>query len=224
MNLKTVVSESQRAAIEAAVVAAEAHTAAEIVPVIATASGRYDRAEDLAGVGLGVLFMIGCWILFQREDATAGDWNGLPLALPFIWIVVAFLVGFFVGLLLTSRVWFLRRLLTSGRQMREEVAQQARQMFFDQRIHRTRAGSGILIYVSMYERLALVLADESAQEVLGEAGLNQIRDELILAMRGGSVATALCAAIKAAGDRLEGTMPRQEDDRDELPSRLVLLG
>ena len=43
-------NQEERLAITTAVFEAEVETAGEIVPVVATSSGRYDRAEDLFGV------------------------------------------------------------------------------------------------------------------------------------------------------------------------------
>ena len=46
-------SDEQRRAVAQAVAEAEGKTSAEIVPVVATASGRYDRAEDIVGLWTG---------------------------------------------------------------------------------------------------------------------------------------------------------------------------
>ena len=45
-------NDEQRATIDQAVADAESKTSAEIVPVVATASGRYDRAEDIVGMAM----------------------------------------------------------------------------------------------------------------------------------------------------------------------------
>ena len=58
---------SDRQQVAAAVAAAESQTSAEIVPVIAAASGRYDRAEDLVGLWTAVALMA----LFGRFGASS---------------------------------------------------------------------------------------------------------------------------------------------------------
>ena len=58
-------SDTDRQAIEAAVAAAEQRTSAEIIPVVATASGRYDRAEDLFGVIVALVALSVAWLGFQ---------------------------------------------------------------------------------------------------------------------------------------------------------------
>ena len=223
MNINNHLTEKDRAAIDAAIAEVERKTPGEVVPVVAAASGRYDRAEDFAGLAFGLTAMIGTWILFQRET-TPDDWNALPLALPFLWIVVVFIVMFIIGMVLATQLWFLRRLFTSSKHMRDEVAEKARQVFFDQRIHRTQSRDGLLIYISLYEKLALLLADESVEQAIGEAGLNELRDQLIADLKRGNLAEALCAVIHEAGNKMADKMPPPDkDDQDELANTLVVL-
>jgi uncharacterized membrane protein len=47
--------QQQRKQVAQAVVEAEANTSCEIVPVVATVSGRYDRPEDIIGLWLAVI-------------------------------------------------------------------------------------------------------------------------------------------------------------------------
>lgn len=60
--------EEERRRINDAIIEAESRTSAEILCVVATDSGRYDRAEDMAGLLGGVLAMSAAWVLFQRVD------------------------------------------------------------------------------------------------------------------------------------------------------------
>ena len=71
----SVFSEDERQQINDAVIAAESKTSAEIIPVIATESGRYDRPEDMAGLTCGVVSVIVAWALFQRVDDLSGKWG-----------------------------------------------------------------------------------------------------------------------------------------------------
>ena len=50
-----VIGPDDRAKIEAAIASAETKTSAEVVVIVATRSGLYDRAEDLVGLVLGLL-------------------------------------------------------------------------------------------------------------------------------------------------------------------------
>ena len=87
----------EKTRIHNAVVDAEALTSAEIVPVVATSSGRYDRAEDVAGLWVGVISMAVAWFLLRAQGGVAADWGTawsrfeLPILLGCV--VVGFIVG-----------------------------------------------------------------------------------------------------------------------------------
>ena len=78
---KPLLSDSERLSVNQAISAAERRTAAEIVPAVARASGRYDRPEDIVGLWIGIL---ACGVTYlvtlkfkiygnQRVARTAGD-------------------------------------------------------------------------------------------------------------------------------------------------------
>jgi putative membrane protein len=221
---RSILSDEDRAEVNRAVQEAESLCSAEIVPVIARASGRYDRAEDLAGFVVALLAMSAAWVLLQREDPGAGGWDGLGLTLP-LWALLSILVaGFAVGALVASRVGLIRRLLTPAAHRRAEVAARARAGFFDARVHHTRAAGGLLIYVSLEERLALLLADEAVLGALGQEGLDALRDGLLAGLRRREpVALVLAATIREAGRRLGPGLPAAASERNELPDAVVIL-
>jgi len=211
-----------RRRIDAAVAAAESRTAVEIVPVVATASGRYDRAEDIAGLWLGIVALVVAWSFYPESRAEAGSWGGLSPALEIVTYVAATLGGFFLGVILAMRVAPLRRLFTPRNEMRDDVATRARQVYFDSSVHHTAGGTGLLIYVSLFERLAVVLGDRTIVERLGEPALDELCATLTSAMRA-DPAGAIERTIRAAGEKLGAVLPRADDDVNELPDALVTL-
>jgi len=70
-------SDQQRRQIEEAVAAAEAKASCEIIPVVATVSGRYDRPEDLIGLWLAFLAAVSLWLALPGA-AEQGTWDTLP--------------------------------------------------------------------------------------------------------------------------------------------------
>ncbi len=211
------------ARINAAVSAAETRTTAEIVPVVAAASGRYDRGEDLVGVWLGLMTMSLVWLLWPDRAARPGHWGGPWPLRELLALLVAFLAGFTAGTALASRVRALRRPFVTARQMRDEVESKARQVFFDRRVHHTAAASGLLVYVSLFERHAAVYADQAVLERIGEPALRELCDGLTASLRSGPLPDALCRAIEAAGERLATTLPRSGEAKNELADAVVLL-
>ena len=222
-NASSRFSASDRQRINQSVQAAESLTSAEIVPVVATASGRYDRAEDLAGLWLGVLLVIAVSIYWPAEAAESGSWGTSPVVVQTLKLVGAILGGFLVGAVLCSKNAWLRRLFTPAVQMRVEVHQTARSVFFDNRMHHTQGGGGLLIYISLFERMAVILADRQILEALGQPRLDELCHTLTLQLHQDRLTEALCLTIQAAGEMLQQTLPRSVSDVNELPDSLVMI-
>ncbi len=216
-------SDDARARIVKAVAIAESKTSAEIVPVVATASGRYDRAEDIAGLFVGAISAAVAWLLFEEYAPPAADWGFSLSTLKLPAMLLALVAGFVLGAFVASRVGLLRALFTPRAQMRDEVAARARAVFFDSRIHHTEGQTGVLVFVSLHERLAAVISDKAVAEKVGQAALDEVRDRLVIGLRAGALTDAICAAVEAAGEKLGPVLPREEADVNELPDALVLL-
>ena len=74
VRASTFFPEEDKVLIEKAIADAEQATSGEIVPVVATRSGRYDRAEDLVGIILGLVVVSLVWVIFQNIEPRAGEW------------------------------------------------------------------------------------------------------------------------------------------------------
>lgn len=215
-------SEADRERVRQAVVDAETRTSAEIVPVVASSSGRYDRGEDICGLWLGLLAMLAVWALLPRGVGDSGAWGPAP------WteagsLAAAVVVGFLAGAVLATRIGALKRLFTSRGEMREEVDSRARSVFFDSRVHHTEGSSGLLVYVSLLERMAAVIADQAVLDAVGQESLDELCRELTGKLATGGLVDALCATITSAGDKLAPVLPRAEGDVNELADALVTL-
>ncbi len=219
----TLFSADQRQKIQETVAEAETHTSCEIVPVVATASGRYDRAEDVLGLWLATIAAVAVWTLYPRSTPEPGDWTGTSIDTGLLALVVSIVVAFLVGAMLGSQVGWLRRLFTPNDQMNDEVAARARQTFFDRRVHHTSGATGLLIYVSLFEHKAAVLADQEVLEKLGQAKLDELCKTLTDGLHEGHPTDAICGVIQAAGSQLGEVLPRAEGAANELPDALVLM-
>jgi putative membrane protein len=218
----TLFSEQQRQRIAAAVAEAEKATAGEIVPVVATVSGRYDRAEDLFGLLLGLVALGVIWVLFQDTTETAwvaGHTPTLGLA-AVIGIIVA---GFLAGAALATRFPALRLPFIPSREMRQEVERRALEAFQRYRIRTTRGGSGVLIYVSLYEHMVRVVGDDAVTEKISRDEWEGICRRVVDGMKADSAADGLTQAIRQSGELLARHFPVRPDDRNELSNELILI-
>ena len=217
------INEEQRKQVERAVVEAEAKTSCEIVPVVATESGRYDRPEDMIGLWLAILAALTIWLVLPRQLGETGSWDSLPIYVGLLTMVAGIVVAFIAGASIGSRIGWLRRLFTPRKQMQEEVFARARETFFDKRIHHTSGSAGMLIYVSLFEHIAVVLGDQAILDKLGQAFLDQLCRQLTEGLRHGESSDAICSVIAEAGRQLSGPFPRSTGDVNELHDALVVI-
>lgn len=209
--------------IHLAVAEAEKTTSAEIVPAIATASGRYDRAEDVAGVWLAAIFVTIAWILLRWQGPETAQWGTTWSRFELPLLLAAMVAGFVLGATLATYIHPLRRIFAPRREMKTEVREAAARVFYDARVHHTKAETGLLIYISVFERTAAIIADAKVLEKLGQETIDALVEKLISGIKEGDAATALCETIKDAGDRLSVVMPGVARDKDELPNALIVI-
>ncbi|MCP4379536.1 MAG: hypothetical protein GY794_25610 [bacterium] len=216
-------NDEQTGRINEAIVEAESHTSAEIAAVLATASGRYDRAEDMVGLWFGLVLASVAYLLVPNAQEASNSWGGTSPICKLIIVLGCMIAGFVGGAIVGNKIVWMRRLCTPRREMKEEVQSRARAVFFDNRIHRTTGGTGLLVYISLYERQAVLLADETVTEKLTQPVLDELCNELIASLREGNAEAAICQSIASAGQHLGSVLPRANDDVDELPNLLVTL-
>lgn len=215
-------SSADKDRIAAAVRAAEQKTSAEIVPVVATASGRYDRAEDLVGLLTGVLLLALGWLGCPFFHAT-GDWGEGGSRVGLVAAIVTVIMGFVLGAAVASRLTSLRLFFLSQREMDEEVQRAAQAAFMASRIRNTEGGTGVLLYVSLFEHKVVVLPDDAIGEKLPDLDWNVPCRMIVDGMKRGRPTEALEQAVANCGELLAPEFPRQSDDVDELANELVIL-
>ena len=211
--------------VNAAIAEAEANTSAEIVCVAASASGRYDRAEDLFGLSVGLLAAAAVW--FFLPDAVPGSdtWAGFTATSKITFMAVAVVAGFIGGAILASHAWPLRRPFIPRAQQTANVMRAASAAFFDQSLHQTSAGTGLMIYVSFDARRAVLLADAAVLEVLPQAQLDTLCRDLTTLLADTDPAEALRQTIRRAGESLADLPPDADiEPHTKRPNELVLVG
>ncbi len=216
-------SPEQRQQIKEVVVEAESKTTCEIVPVVATASGRYDRAEDIVGLWLAAIAALAVWQLNPRSAEEPGTWAGMSFDMGLIALLVSIVVSFLIGAVVASHVGWLRRLFTPQQQMKDCVSSRAREVFFDRRVHHTSGGTGMLIYVSLFEHRAVVLADQVVLEKIGQDKLDLLCQQLTDRLKEGDATQAMRHVIQEAGNELAAVLPQKDGSTNELSDALVLI-
>lgn len=223
--------DADRTAVAEAVAAAEARTTGEIVPVVASASGRYDRAEDLFGVLVALAAIAAAWLGFQEVTVLPGEWSGdggpaATLRLGLLPILAIALVAFAIGAALASRVGSLKAPFVSRAEIDDEVERSAHAAFHAMRVRRTSGGTGVLVYVSLFEHRVRVLPDATIAAAVPDERWKSVVATLVEGLGRGAPRDGLVAAIAAVGDILAEVAPAPPDaadNPDELTNDLHLI-
>ncbi|MDI1296202.1 MAG: hypothetical protein PSY12_10020, partial [bacterium] len=88
---------------------------------------------------------------------------------------------------------------------------------------RTRGRTGVLIYLSLDEHRAEIVADKAINDKVSADAWGAAMALLIDAVRDGRPGEGLAAAVRQVGEILAPHFPRADDDVNELPDRLILL-
>jgi len=200
--------EADLAALHEELAAAERRTVGEILPVVVERSDRYPGASWLAGLSL---LIAGSILLGGRLP-----WDEPVLLLS---VQLGFLaLGYGTARLLPG----FQRVFLSPRRAAEMVAEQAVQEFHRHALFETEARTGVLLFVSLLERRAVVLADRGIDAAVEPGQWVQTTTALIEGIRERSLRAGLEAGIRSAADVLEQHFPWTAGDRNEIPDRIVL--
>jgi putative membrane protein len=99
----------------------------------------------------------------------------------------------------------------------------AMEQFILRGIGRTEGRTGVLVFVSLAERYARIVADEAIAQRVAQADWQSAIDALIEHMREGRIADGFVVAIERCSDVLATHFPAQPNERSELPDRIYLI-
>lgn len=185
----------------------ELRTSGEIVPVIASASYEYPRATHLGALVMALVVAVGGTMALAREDM----WVFLALFLPLYVVFNRILAA----------VPTLKRPFITKAEMREEVEEAAVTAFYLNGLHRTRDLTGVIIYVSVFERSVQVLADKGINDKVDPAVWDEVVAQVTEGIRAGKPGEALCAGVTRCGELITTHFPIKHDDTDELPNLII---
>jgi putative membrane protein len=132
-----------------------------------------------------------------------------------------FIVCFAVCHEIIKRTAWLKRFFVSGKTIDSEVKEAAVNGFFKQGLYRTRRSTGVLVFVSVFEKRIRILADRGIDEKLEPAVWQGVVADVVKGIRDGRAADAICRAVAEIGRLLEAHFPIEPDDTDELKGLIV---
>jgi putative membrane protein len=199
--------ETELARVSDAIRTAEAATSGEIFVVVARESDEY-RAIPILWATLAALLLPLPLILFTL----------LPAGMIYVVQLAVFIVPALVLSLPRVKPWVVPPAVGHARARALAV-----QQFLAHGLHTTEARTGVLVFVSLAEHHAEIVADTGIAAKVGQATWDAAMAALIAEVREGRLAEGLIAAVQAVGAVLAEHFPPGALNRDELPDEVVVL-
>jgi len=220
-------SDADHAKVSAAISAAEAGSNGEIVAVATPLSDPYhDVALHWALIPLFAVLAWAAWrpsALVWWYDFLFGGWSPDPTQSQLLTLLMFFAALKFTIALLILKWMPLRLFLTPAATKHRRVRRRAVTIFQAAASGRTTGRTGILIYLSLAERRAEIIADEAILKVTDDHTWGEAMAALLAEIRDGRVGDGICAAIERVGAVLAEHFPRSTDDLNEIPDKLIEL-
>ena len=206
-------SEANRDKIKKAVSQVERKTSGEIVPMVVSSSYHYPMANVIGATAFALPVSI-LLTLFLGGLIWLGTWN--------MWLFIAlFTVSFLVFHFLLDQIPGLKRVFVSEKEIAEEVAEAAMIAFYREGLYRTRDETGVLIFISVFERKVWVLADRGINQKVDESQWQAVVRHIVEGIKNKRQGEAVCEAVEMVGRILETHFPVKKDDTDELQNLII---
>ncbi|MCK0533573.1 TPM domain-containing protein [Sphingobium agri] len=225
--MQVLLSQADHELVSAAVQEAEIHTSGEIVTIVARRSDSYHDV-GLSWAAAAVFLALALMAAFPAHlraflssllldwDHELADWKlllGLTAILILKFLVVRYLLA----------IMPLRMLMTPRATKARRVRRRAILLFRTAAEARTHGRTGVLIYLSLDEHRAEIVADRAINEKVAPEAWGDAMTALIEAIRLGKPGEGLAQAVAQVGAVLATHFPREQGDINELPDRLIEL-
>ncbi|MGB2869761.1 MAG: hypothetical protein WBD36_14990 [Bacteroidota bacterium] len=200
-------------AISKAVKEAEKRTSGEIVPYFVPESDEYEEATWRAAMLFGAvpLTIFGAIRLFS--DA----WSPVGI----LTVVITFFASSIAGAFLVRYIPPLKRFFAGRDLLHHRASLRASQAFVSEEVFKTRDRTGILLFLSFFERTVVVLGDSGIHAKVQQHEWDRIVEIIVRGMKSGRPANGLTDAIRMCGELLQRRgVRRKKSDVDELPDTL----
>lgn len=221
------ISEADHALVTAAVAQAEHRTSGEIVTIVTDLSDHYEDialawASAIAFVALAAYAIFPDFYIGLLNMATGG-WNHEYTPSEYAVLLLTAVALKWVGSWLILKWMPLRLALTPNGIKMARVRSRAISLFKVGTEAKTVGRTGVLLYLSMKEHRAEIVADDSiaskvAPEIWGDAMV-----ALIDQVRAGQPGKGMADAVAQMGVVLAEHFPKGTDNPNELPDRLIEL-
>ncbi len=189
----------------------EESTSGEIVPVIVKKSSRVGHIPMTLTLMLTLAVVI--------AELPYSDWLWVS---PWIWLWPVLIVILFAVSHFLAKIPWVQKVMIPERDEVEQVHQRAQLEFYSNKIHRTEEGTGVLIFVSVMEKKAIILADEGIAKKMPPETWEKVLAPFRTHLHEGRWAEGFVTAIESCGDHLKTHFPITSSRQNELKNHLVV--
>lgn len=202
-----VLSEDSKNRVSAAITTAEAKTSGEIVCVLARQSSNY---MSFTTAWAALISLIAPWFLIALTN--------LSVQRIFLAQIVIFVVLF---LALSEQA--VQRILIPRAIQRAAAHRAAMEQFMIRGMARKKNRASILIFVSLAERYARIVADDGIAAKVDQSIWQNAIQALLEHAGKGDVAEGFVIAVEKCGQVLAEHYPPEPGQEDQLPDRIFLI-
>ncbi|MFT7671077.1 MAG: putative membrane protein [Planctomycetota bacterium] len=203
-----VLGEAELAELSAEIERAEETTSGEVVVVVVERSDRHPGAPWVAGI---MMLLLG--------SAASARWMPWDSPSLFFGLQVIFAAA---GMLAAHFVPGFRRVFVTEERATEMAEEQSIQEFNRYGLHKTVGQTGVLLFVSLFERRVIVLGDEGIDAVLSKSHWEATTDAILDGIRKGSLAEGLQRGLKLSTAVLTEHFPPTGENPNEVPDHVIV--
>jgi len=219
-------NETDHAKVSAAIAAAEAGTDGEVIAIITERSDSYHDVGLHYAVATLFLMMavLTAWPELLGDLWTfAMGWTAPPVLQQLLLLQVGLGLVTFLLALFAMRWMPLRLALTPAATKTRRVRRRAVMLFKAAAERRTVGRTGVMIYLSMDEHRAEIIGDDAITAVTTPESWGDEMLALLTEVKAGRTADGIVAAVALIGVVLAEHFPKDGDDVNEIPDKLIEL-
>lgn len=175
------------------------------------------RSSGVGHTAYAAALFIFAVLLMASSLTTKFGYYGNPLGAWLLEAGIAAILGYFAG-----QATLVQRLFTFVHERQLLVYRRACLEFHQNHLEKTKGATGVLLFVSLMERQAVVLADKSIATKLAPAVWESVLKKILEGVKHGDLGEGLAGALELSSGIVAPHFPCKGKNKNELSDRLII--